>query len=94
MGDGRLAIPDYIGKHGVTPAAADEAIADPNRLVIDPDPASISGRTIRVVGWSTSCRALLTVIVLPDEETLWGVNAWPANTTDRRRYREEGGGAN
>lgn len=79
----------YIAKHGLTPDVADEAFADPNRLVIDPDPASVSGRTIRVIGWSSSTRTLVTVIVLPDEGVIWGVNAWPANTTDQRRYREE-----
>lgn len=57
----------YIAKHGLTPDVADEAFADPNRLVIDPDPASISGRTMRIIGWSSSIRALVTVIVLPDE---------------------------
>ena len=63
--------------------------ADPNRLVIDPDPASVSGRTIRVIGWAASVRTLVTIIVLPDEDVIWGVNAWPSNTTDQRRYREE-----
>jgi uncharacterized DUF497 family protein len=80
---------DYIAKHGLTPEAADEAFADPYRLVIDPDPASVSGRTIRVIGWSSSIRALITVIALPDEGFIWGVNAWPSNSTDQRRYREE-----
>ena len=79
----------YIAKHGLTPEVADEDFADPNRLVIDPDPASISGRTIRIIGWSSSIRALVTVIVLPDEGEAWGVNAWPSNSTDQRRYREE-----
>lgn len=80
---------EYIAKHGLTPAAADEAYADPNRLVVDPDPASQSGRTIRVIGWSTSLGQLVTVIVLPDNDVTWGVNAWPANSTDQRRYRKE-----
>lgn len=80
---------DYIAKHGLTPDVADEAFADPNRLVIEPDPASISGRTIRVIGWAASIQALVTVIVLPDSEVIWGVNAWRSNSTDQRRYREE-----
>ena len=80
---------DYITKHGLTPDVADEAFADPNRLVIDPDPASVSGRSVRIIGWSVSIRALVTVIVLPDEATVWGVNAWLSNSTDQRRYREE-----
>ena len=24
-----------------------------------------------------------------DEDVIWGVNAWPSNTTDQRRYRQE-----
>ena len=79
----------YIAKHGLTPDVADEAFADPNRLVIDPDPASVSGRTMRIIGWSSSIRVLVTVIVLHDEGIVWGVNAWPSNSTDQRRYREE-----
>ncbi len=79
---------DYIAKHGLTPDIADQAFNDPNRLVIDPDPASVSGRTIRIIGWARSVQTLVTVIVLPDEGIIWGVNAWPSNSTDQRRYRE------
>ena len=78
----------YIAKHGLTPDIADHAFNDPNRLVIDPDPASVSGRTVRIIGWATSAQLLVTVIVLPDEGIVWGVNAWPSNSTDQRRYRE------
>lgn len=81
----------YIAKHGMTPSLADEALADPDRLVLDPDPASESGRTVRVVGWAPSLQALVSVIVLPDVEQLWGVNAWLSNSTDQRRYRQEQG---
>lgn len=80
---------EYIAKHDMTPLLADEAFADPNRLVINPDPASTSGRTIRVIGWSHSAQRLVTVIVLPEPDVIWGVNAWPSNSTDERRYREE-----
>ena len=65
---------EYISKHGLTPDLADEANADPNRLVIDPDPASVSGRTVRIIGWSTTIQTLITVIVLPDGGITWGVN--------------------
>lgn len=71
----------------MAPTIADEAVADPNRLVIDPDPASVSGRTVRIVGWSHSLGALVTVIVLPEGGITWGVNAWRSNSTDQRRYR-------
>lgn len=80
---------DYISKHDMTPRWADEAFADPNRLVLDPDPASKSGRTIRVIGWSHSLQKLVTVIVLSDDDVTWGVNAWRSNSTDQSRYREE-----
>lgn len=82
---------DYIAKHGLTPALADQAWDDPDRLVIDPDPASKSGRTIRVIGWSPTMGRLVTVIALPDGPTAWGVNAWPSNDVDARRYRKEQG---
>ena len=80
---------EYIAKHGLTPDIADETWLDPNRLMIDPDPASISGRTIRVIGWSSTSARLVTVIVLPDGDTIWGVNAWPSSSTDQRRYLQE-----
>ena len=80
---------EYISKHGLKPDLAYEANADPNRLVIDPDPASVSGRTVRIIGWSTTIQTLITVIVLPDGGITWGVNAWPSNSTDQRRYRQE-----
>lgn len=80
---------DYIAKHGLTPNLADEAWDDPDRLVIDPDPASESGGTVRVIGWSVILHRLVTVIALPSGPTTWGVNAWPSNDVDIRRYRKE-----
>lgn len=79
----------YISKHHLTPRDANEAWNDPNRLLIDPDPASRSGRTVRVIGWSSSARQLVTVIALPDSGTVWGVNAWPSNDLDAKRYAQE-----
>jgi len=84
-----LSVASTSPKHGLTSDIADEAWLDPNRLTIDPDPASMSGRTIRVIGWSPTSAKLVTVIVLPDGDTIWGVNAWPSNSTDRRRYLQE-----
>lgn len=83
---------EYItAKHGVTPVEAAEALNDPMRLVIDPDPASTSGRSVRIIGWSERDQAVLTVIVLEHEGREHGVNAWRSNTTDLRRYRKEEG---
>lgn len=77
---------DYIAKHGVNPVEADETIADPDRVVLNPDPASKSGRGVRIIGYSITAQAILTVIVLDHEGTTIGVNAWKANPKDQRRY--------
>lgn len=78
-----------VAKHGVSPIEANDALSDPLRLVIDPDPASKSGRSVRVIGWSQIAQVLITVITLEYEGRDYGVNAWRSNTTDQRRYREE-----
>lgn len=80
---------DYIGKRGLTQLHANEALADPYRVVIDPDPASKSGRSVRIIGYSATARSVLTVIVLEDDGTIHGVNAWPSNPRDQRIYEEE-----
>ena len=73
-------------KHGITPAIADEALEDPNRVVIDPDYNSASGRSVRVIGFSVTADELITVIVLEHDGTEYGVNGWTANEKDRRFY--------
>jgi hypothetical protein len=84
------------GEFDVEPEWATEAVMDEQRLVAAPDPASKSGETIRVVGYSGSANRVLVVILLPvdlaDIDGSWiGVNAWAANSTTIRRYhREEG----
>ena len=60
---------------------------DPERIVIDPDDNSASGRSVRVIGFSMIADSLITVIVLTDEGVTYGVNAWRSNTRDRRIYQ-------
>ena len=80
---------DYIvAKHGVTPEEADEALLDPERIVIDPDYNSTSGRSVRIIGFSQTADDLLTVIVLTDEGVTYGVNAWRSNGRDLRIYEK------
>ena len=88
---------DYIRiRHRVEPGWASEAVNDPDALWLNPDPASKSGLSVRVVGYSGSADAVLTVILLPGnadpaeqaDGDWWGVNAWHANDHDRRRYVE------
>lgn len=63
-------------------------LLDPERIVIDPDDNSASGRSVRVIGFSMLADDLITVIVLTDEGVTYGVNAWRSNPRDRRIYQE------
>ncbi|GAC1611366.1 MAG: hypothetical protein NVS3B26_23750 [Mycobacteriales bacterium] len=75
-------------RHGITPDVANDALGDANRVVIDPDYNSTSGRSVRIIGFSTIADSLIAVIVLEDEGDEYGVNGWVANEKDRRLYRK------
>lgn len=82
------------GEFNVEPEWATEAAMDEERVVAAPDPASKSGQTIRVVGYSESANRILVVILLPmnlpEIDGAWiGVNAWTANSTTIRRYQQK-----
>jgi len=86
---------DYIrDRHGVDTGWADEAVADPGAAWLDPDPASASGLSVRVIGYSPAAGAVLTVILLPartdpddpPDGDWWGANAWPSNPRDHAVY--------
>lgn len=80
---------NYIAqKHDVVAAEANEALRDPQRIVIDPDYNSTSGRSVRIIGFSKNAADLITVIVLVDDGVTHGVNAWRSNARDRRIYLE------
>lgn len=80
---------DYItAKHRVTPEQADEALADPDAVVFEPDYNSTSGESIRTIGYSPSAQSILSVITVEDEDTVFGANAWKSNRRDRRYYTE------
>lgn len=76
-------------RHSVTVEQANEALADPRALVFDPDYASQTGRSVRTIGWSTSADRLLTIITLSENGAVYGVNGWPANNGDTRRYETD-----
>jgi hypothetical protein len=76
-----------VGDTDIDPAWADEAFADDDALVDSPDPASGSGQTDRLIGYSPSARMVIVVTYL--REGLMGVNAWRANQTQARRYWED-----
>lgn len=80
------------GDFDVEPEWATEAAFDEFRRVAAPDPASKTGESIRVVGYSQSADRVLVVILRPKrlpsiDGSWWGVNAWAANSTAMRRYQ-------
>jgi len=79
-------------RHQVTVDQASEALADDERIVVDPDPASRSGVSARVIGYSPAAAAVLVVILVRREDKpgmWWGANGWRANSTERRSYWEQ-----
>lgn len=76
-------------KHGVTDDQADEALRDPERVVIQPDYKSRSSKSARIIGYSRSFGDILTLIVVIHEGRVYGANGWRANTKDRRIYNGE-----
>jgi len=80
--------------HQVTVAEANEAneaLADVDARLFDPDPKSKFGTSARVIGYSPTAVAVLVVILVHREDkpgAWWGANGWRANSTDRRAYRE------
>jgi hypothetical protein len=55
-----------LGDTDIEPAWADEAFADTNAVVDSPDPASKSGLSDRLVGYSASAHMVIVVIYLRD----------------------------
>lgn len=84
---------EYIAKHQITPAQADEALADPDAVTFDPDYNTISGVSVRTIGWSPTAQLVLTVITYDQDGTTWGASAWEANPRDRRYYEQGGADA-
>jgi hypothetical protein len=72
--------------HGITPDVANEALGDPNRVVIDPDYNSRSGQSVRIIGFSVAADDIITVIVVVDDGTEFGANGWVSNSKDRSIY--------
>jgi hypothetical protein len=80
---------EYIwAKHQTTVDQANEALPDPDRVVLDPDPASRSGVSVRTIGYSPTRGELLTVLTVGEDGVVYGINAWESNPTDQCRYRE------
>lgn len=79
-------------QHQVSVEQANEAVADTAAVVIDPDTKSRSGQSARVIGYSPSVGAVVTVILVHREDrpgAWWGANGWRASATDQRTYQEQ-----
>ena len=65
-------------RHRVAVSEANEAVTDIDAVWFDPDPHGHSGRGVRVIGYSHSRRAVLTIILVHREDSpgYWGANGW------------------
>ncbi|CAN5378649.1 hypothetical protein BH09ACT7_BH09ACT7_36940 [soil metagenome] len=79
---------EYIAKRAMTPAIASEALADPDAQVLNPDPASKSGVSVRTIGYSATVGALITAITVEEDGVVCGTNAWRSNDRDIGRYND------
>jgi hypothetical protein len=84
----------HPGDLDLEPEWANEAVFDRNRGIEAPDRASKTGKSVRIVGYSTGSGVHLVVILVPkDFDQLgdwWGADAWKASDTDIRHYEKEG----
>lgn len=68
-----------------------EVVADPDRIVDEPDPLSGHANSVRVVGYSHSAAMVITVVALRDGRgVLHGATAWRTTGKPRRQYWEGG----
>lgn len=77
-------------RHKITVLEATEAIADPLAVWIEPDPASKSGKGIRVIGWSTTKDCAITIILVNNKGELFGANGWKSDNRDFGIYKNGG----
>jgi uncharacterized DUF497 family protein len=78
---------EHVAKKGLTVEQADEALEDPERLVIDPDPRSVTADSVRIIGYSSTAQEVLTVVVVIHDGQVYGATAWRANKHELRLYR-------
>jgi uncharacterized DUF497 family protein len=81
---------EYIAKHGITPLQADEAHDDPDAVTFEPDYNSISGDSVRTIGYSPSTGVIISVISYEEGGIVYGASAWKSNSRDRRYYQQGG----
>ena len=75
-------------RHRILPEWVEEACTDIDRVILDPDPSSRSGRSLRIVGFSPGLGHPITVVAVRRSDRLEVASAWRANSKDQRIYRE------
>jgi hypothetical protein len=78
---------EHVAEKGLTVEQANEAPEDPEMLVIDPDPRSVTGESVRIIGYSSTAQEVLSVVVVIHDGQVYGATAWRANKYERRLYR-------
>ena len=86
--DWSLAVEHMWSRHLILLTWAQEAVRDANRVILNPDPASRSGTSIRVIGYSPGADVVLVVIIVELQGRLFAASAWRANKSQERRYRK------
>jgi len=86
--DCTAAVQHIWDRHRILAEWVEQACADADRVILDPDPASRSGRSVRIVGFSSGYGYPITVVAVRRSDRLVVASAWPANSKDRRTYLE------
>lgn len=77
----------YSGAIGIEAEWTLEVVADPRRIVRDPDPKSRTG-AVRVIGYSPSAGFVITVVATRSDHA--GATAWKTSGADLRAYEGQG----
>ena len=79
----------YPGDTDIDPIWTTEAVDDPLRLVVEPDPKSAHINSVRTTGYSPAAQMVITVCALRDARGVQhGTTAWKTRRADLRRYYE------
>ena len=86
--DWSFAVEHMWSRHLILLTWAQEAVRDINRLTLNPDPASRSGSSIRIIGYSRGADMVLAVIIVEFHGRYFAASAWKANESQARHYRQ------
>jgi hypothetical protein len=79
----------YSAAVDIDPAWTNEVVADPDRMVDEPDPHSAHLNSVRIVGYSSRAGMVITVVALRDRAgVLHGASAWKTRDAAWRQYME------